>query len=59
MLVWVAACINVYIKSNYSDVIIPKPGIEKLNNLLLKLMQMYSKVELIPGQPDLSSLVTC
>lgn len=60
VLVWGAARISVYIKSNYSDVIIiPKPGIAKLNNLLLNLMQMCSKVELIPEQPDLSSLVTC
>lgn len=55
-----AVLISVYIKSNYNDVIIiPKSGIEKLNNLLLKLMQVCSKVELIPEQPDLSSFVTC
>lgn len=46
LLVWAAACIGVYIRSNYSDVIIiPKPGIAKLNNLLL--FQTCSKEELV------------
>lgn len=59
VLVWVTACISVYIRSNYSDVIIiPKPGIAKLNNLLLNLIQTCSKVELIPEQPELGCIMT-
>jgi len=59
VLVWVAACISVYIKSHYSDVIInPRPGIAKLNNLLLNLIQTCSKVELVPEQPELGSVMT-
>lgn len=59
MLIWVAARINVYVTSNYSDItIISKPGIAKLNNLLLNLIQMCSKVELIPEQPEVTSVVT-
>lgn len=59
VLIWVVACINVYVKSNYSDIIIiSKPSIAKLNNLLLNLIQMCSKVELIPEEPDVTSVVT-
>lgn len=58
VLVWVAARISVYIKSNYSDVIIiPKPGIAKLNNVLLNLIQTSSEVELILEQPELGSVM--
>lgn len=59
VLIQVAACISVYVKSNYSDIItISKPDIAKLNNLLLNLIQTCSKVELTPEHPELGSVVT-